>query len=80
MIEQVGTPCSLYDRLASLFVYQFLGNVNRLRLRVTRGSRGWHQPNPVSGVKELMAASINAPTTFEMCPTFPKRFEGDDGR
>jgi sulfate transport system ATP-binding protein len=30
-IEQVGTPAEVYDRPASPFVYQFLGNVNVLR-------------------------------------------------
>ncbi len=30
-IEQVGTPQEVYDRPASPFVYQFLGNVNVLR-------------------------------------------------
>ena len=31
-VEQVGTPQIVYDRPATPFVYQFLGNVNRLRL------------------------------------------------
>ena len=31
-IEQVGTPQVVYDRPATPFVYQFLGNVNRLAL------------------------------------------------
>jgi sulfate transport system ATP-binding protein len=31
-IEQVGTPQVVYDRPATPFVHQFLGNVNRLRL------------------------------------------------
>jgi sulfate transport system ATP-binding protein len=30
-IEQIGTPQEVYDRPASPFVYQFLGNVNVLR-------------------------------------------------
>jgi len=30
-VEQVGTPQEVYDRPASPFVYQFLGNVNVLR-------------------------------------------------
>jgi len=33
-IEQVGTPQEVYDRPASPFVYQFLGNVNVLRAQV----------------------------------------------
>ncbi|HEY0947199.1 MAG TPA: sulfate ABC transporter ATP-binding protein [Opitutaceae bacterium] len=31
-VEQVGTPQEVYDHPASPFVYQFLGNVNRLQL------------------------------------------------
>ncbi len=31
-VEQVGSPQIVYDRPATPFVYQFLGNVNRLRL------------------------------------------------
>jgi len=31
-IEQVGSPQEVYDRPASPFVFQFLGNVNRLQL------------------------------------------------
>lgn len=33
-IEQVGTPQQVYDHPATPFVYQFLGNVNQLRLPV----------------------------------------------
>jgi sulfate transport system ATP-binding protein len=33
-VEQVGTPQEVYDRPASPFVYQFLGNVNVLRAKV----------------------------------------------
>ncbi len=32
-VEQVGTPQEVYDRPATPFVYQFLGNVNVLRAR-----------------------------------------------
>lgn len=40
-VEQVGTPQEVYDRPASPFVYQFLGNVNVLRAQslVTAGAR-----------------------------------------
>jgi sulfate transport system ATP-binding protein len=37
-IEQVDTPDAIYDRPANPFVYQFLGNVNRLPC-VVRGDR-----------------------------------------
>ncbi|MEO7597421.1 MAG: sulfate ABC transporter ATP-binding protein [Opitutus sp.] len=40
-VEQVGTPQEVYDRPASPFVYQFLGNVNVLRAQ-TLASVGAH--------------------------------------
>ncbi len=36
-IEQIGTPEAIYDDPATPFVYQFLGNVNRLPCRIDRG-------------------------------------------
>ena len=36
-IEQVGTPTEVYERPASPFVYDFLGNVNRFAGTVERG-------------------------------------------
>jgi sulfate transport system ATP-binding protein len=41
-VEQVGTPQEVYDRPASAFVYQFLGNVNVLRAQALAAS-GAHQ-------------------------------------
>jgi sulfate transport system ATP-binding protein len=38
-VEQVGTPQQVYDRPASPFVYQFLGNVNVLRAPALAGAR-----------------------------------------
>jgi sulfate transport system ATP-binding protein len=37
-VEQVGTPQQVYDKPASPFVYQFLGNVNVLRAPALAGS------------------------------------------
>jgi sulfate transport system ATP-binding protein len=37
-VEQVGTPGEVYERPASSFVYEFLGNVNRLHCVVRRGA------------------------------------------
>jgi sulfate transport system ATP-binding protein len=37
-VEQVGTPQQVYDRPASPFVYQFLGNVNVLKSPALAGS------------------------------------------
>ena len=43
-IEQVGTPDEVYDTPATPFVYEFLGDVNRLPVTVARGrARVWHQ-------------------------------------
>jgi sulfate transport system ATP-binding protein len=38
-VEQVGTPQQVYDKPASPFVYQFLGNVNVLRSPTLVGAR-----------------------------------------
>jgi sulfate transport system ATP-binding protein len=38
-VEQVGTPQQVYDKPASPFVYQFLGNVNVLRAPTLAGAR-----------------------------------------
>ena len=43
-IEQVGTPDEVYERPATPFVYEFLGQVNRMPCTVARGrARIWHQ-------------------------------------
>ena len=46
-IEQVGTPQEVYDRPASPFVYQFLGNVNVLRAQAL-AEAGAHVSNPAT--------------------------------
>jgi sulfate/thiosulfate transport system ATP-binding protein len=43
-VEQVGTPQEVYDRPATPFVYQFLGNVNVLRAQAL-SEAGAHQAN-----------------------------------
>ena len=43
-IEQVGTPQQVYDRPATPFVYQFLGNVNVLRAQsLVDAGIGWNR-------------------------------------
>lgn len=37
-IEQVGTPMEVYDTPATPFVYEFLGNVNRIPCTITGGA------------------------------------------
>src|ERR1043166_904711 len=44
-VEQVGTPQEVYDRPASPFVYQFLGNVNVLRAQAL-AEAGAHEAHP----------------------------------
>jgi sulfate transport system ATP-binding protein len=46
-VEQVGTPQDVYDRPASPFVYQFLGNVNVLRAQ-SLAVAGGHAPRVIS--------------------------------
>jgi sulfate transport system ATP-binding protein len=48
-IEQVGTPQEVYDRPATPFVYQFLGNVNVLRVAAL--ATGSHSPLPPGGLQ-----------------------------
>jgi sulfate/thiosulfate transport system ATP-binding protein len=52
-VEQVGTPQEVYDRPASPFVYQFLGNVNVLRVKVLADA-GVHR----AGVAGLQADGL----------------------
>ena len=48
-VEQVGTPQEVYDRPASPFVYQFLGNVNVLKAPQVTGAGRRAHPNAVAG-------------------------------
>ncbi len=46
-VEQVGTPQEVYDKPATPFVYQFLGNVNILRAQVLAHA-GAHEAPPAA--------------------------------
>ena len=47
-IEQIGSPDAVYEHPATPFVYEFLGQVNRLQCSVSRGrARLWNQDVPV---------------------------------
>ncbi|MFO1070667.1 MAG: sulfate ABC transporter ATP-binding protein [Geminicoccaceae bacterium] len=47
-IEQTGSPDAVYEHPATPFVYEFLGQVNRLPCTVARGrARLWNQEVPV---------------------------------
>jgi sulfate transport system ATP-binding protein len=48
-LEQMGTPADVYDNPATPFVYQFLGDVNRLLLDREAGQV---QPNADAGLVE----------------------------
>ena len=67
-IEQVGTPQEVYDRPASPFVYQFLGNVNVLRGQVLE-QVGAHR----RGTKTLVADGLVyvRPHDIELGPDIP---------
>jgi sulfate/thiosulfate transport system ATP-binding protein len=55
-IEQIGSPEEVYERPATPFVYEFLGNVNRMPCTVARGrARVWHQE---FGVETAAAAPV----------------------
>ncbi len=48
-IEQVGSPAEIYDHPATPFVFQFLGNANRLAGTIKNGeatTHGWTWPAP----------------------------------
>ena len=48
-IEQVGSPADIYDHPATPFVFQFLGNANRLTGTIKNGEAqtlGWSWPAP----------------------------------
>ncbi len=59
-IEQVGRPDEIYDRPATPFVYEFLGQVNRLPCTVARGrARLWDQEYPAdSGKIEMLSRGL----------------------
>jgi sulfate transport system ATP-binding protein len=48
-IEQIGTPQEVYDRPATPFVYQFLGNVNVFKAAALAG--GSRNPLPAGGLQ-----------------------------
>src|SRR5918997_469441 len=59
-IEQVGAPAEIYDPPATPFVYEFLGEVNRLPVTVARGrARLWDQDYPTdSGKVEVLGRGL----------------------
>jgi sulfate/thiosulfate transport system ATP-binding protein len=81
-IEQVGTPDEVYETPATPFVYEFLGNVNRMPCTVARGrARVWHQEfgvetGPASTVELLgRGQAYIRPEDIDIVP----RGRGDEG-
>jgi len=67
-IEQVGTPQEVYDRPASPFVYQFLGNVNVLRAQALAHA-GAHAPT--EAMIEVDGQVFVRPHDIEVLPHVP---------
>ena len=67
-IEQVGTPQEIYDRPASPFVYQFIGNVNVLRAQAL-AQAGAHAANP--GTLHADGQVYVRPHDIEVTPHLP---------
>ena len=67
-IEQVGTPEDVYDRPASPFVYEFLGNVNTLRAQALAHA-GAHEPG--ANALESDGQVYIRPHDIELLPHVP---------
>src|SRR5690606_13782549 len=67
-VEQVGTPQEVYDRPASPFVYEFLGNVNVLRAQALTNA-GAH-PSPSVGLESNGQVYVR-PHDIEVVPHIP---------
>ena len=81
-IEQIGTPEEVYEQPATPFVYEFLGNVNRMPCTVARGrARIWHQEfaveTPEAAPVELLGRghAYVRPEDIDIVPRAP----GEDG-
>jgi sulfate transport system ATP-binding protein len=61
-IEQVGGPAEVYDTPATAFVFDFLGNVNRLPCRIEAGqaitAAGALSPERVEGIEGLSGPAV----------------------
>ena len=66
-IEQIGSPADIYDHPATPFVFQFLGNANRLSGEVKNGEaniQGWFWPAP--GIADGPADAFLRPHEIEV--------------
>jgi len=71
-IEQIGTPTEVYDRPATPFVYDFLGNVNRFEVTVQGGHARLAGeatlPLDQAGVPDGPALAFVRPHDIELAP------------
>ncbi|SNB61710.1 sulfate transport system ATP-binding protein [Arboricoccus pini] len=71
-IEQIGSPTEIYDRPASSFVYEFLGDVNKLPVTVeSREAIVWSRRFPVGDdmPEEGVASAYVRPEDVEVSAT-----------
>jgi len=68
-IEQIGTPADIYDNPATPFVFQFLGNANRLDARVKDGiAQAAHWQVAAPGIADGPALAFIRPHEIEVDP------------
>ncbi|WP_041633484.1 sulfate/molybdate ABC transporter ATP-binding protein [Magnetospirillum gryphiswaldense] len=68
-IEQIGTPADIYDNPATPFVFQFLGNANRLDARVKDGiAQAAHWQVAAPGIADGPAQAFIRPHEIEVDP------------
>ena len=69
-IEQIGSPADIYDHPATPFVFQFLGNANRLNGIIQNGvatTLGWSWPAP--GLPDGSAVVFLRPHEIDLAST-----------
>jgi len=59
-VEQIGAPDEVYDRPATPFVYQFMGQVNRLPVPGDEGASGFARPHEIAVLARPDAAALPA--------------------
>lgn len=69
-IEQIGTPADIYDNPATPFVFQFLGNANRLEAQVQNGiAQVAHWRVPAPAIADGPALAFIRPHEIEIDPS-----------
>lgn len=70
-IEQVDTPAALYQRPATPFACEFIGRMNRIRLRIEHGrflTAEWMLPAPPWGTSHREAIAYVRPERLAIAP------------